>query len=243
VTAESPIRPPFEFSRVVGGTFEALCRRPFSTLLMATIFCYLPTLAAAYLLPGRPDDLFSIEFVWRTLAALPVSVLSAVFAGWVALVLISSPANASSMTLFGRVLAHGMPLLLAGLTVSAGGLIGMFLFIVPGVLWSLATTVALPACVVERLGPKSAILRSFGLTDKRWAIIFVYTLVIFLPFGALSWLIDPPVIDWTTGQAVEASHLTRYVIRPILDSSWIVISCAFGAAVYRELAGKSGRTD
>jgi hypothetical protein len=210
---------------------------------MATIFCYLPTLAAAYLAPTLPDDPFSVEFAWLWLAGLPVAAVSAVFSGWITLVLIPPPVATSSVAPFGRVLVHGAPLLLAAIIVYAGTMIGMFLLLVPGILWSLATIVALPASVVERLGPKTAVLRSFDLTKGLWGLILGYTLVMYRPFGFMSLLIDPPLIDWPNAQVAEPSPLSRYGVRPILDAIWTAFSCAVGASIYRELAPNAQRVN
>ena len=57
--------------------------------------------------------------------------------------------------------------------------LGMLLFIVPGFIVMLMAWVAMPACVVERLGPISAIQRSSMLTQgHRWAIFALFFLIL-----------------------------------------------------------------
>ncbi|MGD0641035.1 MAG: hypothetical protein ABSC22_09845 [Roseiarcus sp.] len=69
-----------------------------------------------------------------------------------------------------------------------GGLlimVGMLLFLVPGVIIACAIYVALPACVIERLGPANSLRRSRTLTKGyRWPI-FGLSLIVFV----VAWLL------------------------------------------------------
>lgn len=68
-------------------------------------------------------------------------------------------------------LARALPVLgvaiLAGFTIMGG----MLLFIIPGLIAAVALYLAIPAAVVERIGPMAALTRSWALTDgSRWGI-------------------------------------------------------------------------
>jgi len=70
--------------------------------------------------------------------------------------------------------------------------VGMILLVVPGVWLSMAFSVAIPACIVEGLGPEDALRRSFALTlGQRWRV-FGYSIlvgVIFILGWIFIWLI------------------------------------------------------
>ena len=80
-------------------------------------------------------------------------------------------------------LARFVPVLGLIILLCAATALGMLLFIVPGFIVVLMTWVAIPACVVERLGPISAIRRSSMLTrGHRWTI-FALLVLISIAFG------------------------------------------------------------
>jgi uncharacterized membrane protein len=63
--------------------------------------------------------------------------------------------------------------------VSLGIFVGLILFIIPGVILALRWAVALPACVVENLGPLASMRRSADLTKgHRWQILGITVLII-----------------------------------------------------------------
>jgi uncharacterized membrane protein len=63
--------------------------------------------------------------------------------------------------------------------VSLGVFVGLILFIIPGIILALRWSVALPACVVENLGPIAAMRRSADLTKgHRWQIFGLFVLII-----------------------------------------------------------------
>ena len=50
-------------------------------------------------------------------------------------------------------------------------MVGMLLLVVPGIVLAVAWCTAIPAVVVERMGPVAALRRSFALTrGQRWAV-------------------------------------------------------------------------
>lgn len=72
--------------------------------------------------------------------------------------------------------AHGLarfvPVLLTSITVTAIVFGGLLLLIIPGIIVSAGLVVAMPACVVERIGPFQSVSRSFNLTSGYKGSIF-----------------------------------------------------------------------
>jgi uncharacterized membrane protein len=62
-----------------------------------------------------------------------------------------------------------------------GIIVGTLLFIVPGIMLAIRWSVALPACVVENMGPLAAMRRSAQLTKgHRWKIFGVFILILII---------------------------------------------------------------
>lgn len=78
-----------------------------------------------------------------------------------------------------------------------GIIVGIILLIVPGIMLAIRWSVALPACVVENLGPLAAMRRSAELTKgHRWKIfgVFILILVIVLIAAMIIGLIVAAVV-------------------------------------------------
>jgi hypothetical protein len=75
-------------------------------------------------------------------------------------------------------LARFFPIIGMSILMGLGIGAGMILLIVPGIMFYMMWYVALPACVVERLGPAASLGRSAGLTKgSRWKIFGLVVLV------------------------------------------------------------------
>jgi Membrane domain of glycerophosphoryl diester phosphodiesterase len=78
-----------------------------------------------------------------------------------------------------RGLSRFFPIIGLAILAGLGITIGMLLFIVPGIMLAVRWSVALPACVVENLGPLAAMRRSAELTrGHRWKIFGLFLLVL-----------------------------------------------------------------
>lgn len=79
-------------------------------------------------------------------------------------------------------------LVLLGILMTIGVVIGLMLIFVPGIMLMVLWSVAIPACVVERVGPFAALARSQALTRGwRWKIfgMWVVVLVVYWIVSAL----------------------------------------------------------
>lgn len=214
-------------SAVAVQTFAALVRRPLETLLIGGIFVYAPYLLSARVFPDPGADIFTAEFARWWMQTLVAGSPSVIFAAWIALVAaeaIQGGGRSHRASLF-EVFRRFFPLILLSVLLTVIGVLAMLLLILPGIIWMLATTVATPALMVERLGPVAATKRSIDLTRNRWALILVYSIVLFLPFVGLSMLLD---------NLVDPALLVHDV-RPVADSIVTIIGAAFAAAIYCEL--------
>lgn len=81
-----------------------------------------------------------------------------------------------------------VPIFAIWLLTFLGGVIGMILLIVPGVMFYIAMTAAIPALIEERAGIIGSMKRSYQLTRGSWLQIFAL-LVIYLIFAAVVWTI------------------------------------------------------
>ena len=74
------------------------------------------------------------------------------------------------------------PLIGAAILVTLSIFVGFLLLIVPGIILSLVLVLAVPACIVERLGPIQSMKRSAFLTrSNRWRILAAFLVMIVLP--------------------------------------------------------------
>ena len=85
-----------------------------------------------------------------------------------------------------RAFSRFLPLLAISILVFIGLAIGFMLLIVPGIILAMRWAVAVPACVVENLGPISSLRRSAELTKgHRWKIFGMTVLILVLFIIAL----------------------------------------------------------
>ena len=84
-----------------------------------------------------------------------------------------------------RSFARFWPIVGVSILVSLGIFVGLILFIIPGIILAARWAVALPACVVENIGPLAAMRRSAELTrGHRWKIV-IFAFAIIGVFAAL----------------------------------------------------------
>lgn len=89
--------------------------------------------------------------------------------------------------------ARLLPLIFTSLLASLGMVAGMMLFIVPGIIIICMWFVAIPACVVEKIGPVESLQRSAYLTKgcrlQIFALVLLTFVLVAILVGALTFLI------------------------------------------------------
>jgi uncharacterized membrane protein len=110
---------------------------------------------------------------------------------------------------------------------SLGILVGMILFIVPGVMLAIRWSVALPTCVVENLGPLAAMRRSAELTrGHRWKIFGLFILIVVIIIIAA--MIIGLLVGGVAGVISLASDATRSIAALVI----LGLLGLIGAAIY-----------
>jgi hypothetical protein len=135
-------------------------------------------------------------------------------------------------------LRNVVPLLLIGLLMVLGIMAGLILLVIPGIIFALMWSVAIPVRVVERTGMLGAFGRSRELTrGHKWAIFGAYVLfiivviVISIPFGVITGI---AAVASGGSDAANSTMLATavYVINSMVTS---VIGSTFIASIYYEL--------
>ncbi len=185
----------------VGGLLSRTMRVWWRHVLPFTVMsigAYLPMLAAIAagfgsiaLAPDGPPAPPEPEAFWRIFASvlgggLVTMVLSIVVQGAITYGTFRSlrGERATLGGMLGMGLRRGLPVVGTGFVVGILIMLGSFLLILPGILVAVATCVAVPAAVVERVGVFSAISRSFEITEgRRWPLFaagFVVVVVVWI---------------------------------------------------------------
>ena len=223
----------FELSTVFALTVKTLLRRPISALLLAAVTVTLPAELYLRFVPYVPGA-FSASFALYTIGSFAAFSPAAILTGWMAL------EASGERRPIGRAIKSALSLTILYFIVTIVSALGFLAFIIPGILWSLATAVAVPAAAVERLGMKTSLIRSFDLTEGRKGMILVISIVVMLlPVIAVG-LFEFALNGWQFLPAQENPIITN-VTRPITDTLVTMWGSALAAAVYVDLVRVVGR--
>ncbi|MGO4736605.1 hypothetical protein AB4099_08685 [Bosea sp. 2KB_26] len=128
-------------------------------------------------------------------------------------------------------LARAVPVIGVSILIGFATVLGMVLFIVPGIILGCMLYVAIPACVIEKSGVMASLKRSVALTKGyRWQIFGLFLLVVVIAImGGL-------VLAKIGGESIPGT---------LLSFAWQVVSTSFGAVlsavIYHDLrAAKEG---
>jgi uncharacterized membrane protein len=240
-------RPPvaLEIGQVLGGAFAAIGRNWLAFLILTAALYVIPLAATTAVTQGlgRPDY-SSLErglATWgrTSLVSLPFYYLfEPLFAALVAWI-VWADASKGGSDLLGALRGVAPRLPWIALTALMAGLIagiGTILFIVPGVIATLAMYVAFPACAIEGMSATGAIRRSLELTrGQRWRVLGLLVIV-FLISIVLSIFIR--LISMMAGFSFAGmSGLVGIALRSGAGGIGAAISAAVGASAYVELRG------
>jgi len=121
-----------------------------------------------------------------------------------------------------------VPVVLTSLLVGLAIVVAILLLIIPGIIVTCALYVALPACVIERLGAKNSLGRSWSLTrGHRWQIFGLVVLV------AVVTEIATAGVGAAAGMMnnVALLNVAKFVVQVVVQSFGIVLT----AVVYHDL--------
>ena len=218
----------FRVGRVLGRSFGVLGRHFIQFLLVTIVpiapLAYVMAIEVAALVGVKhPDSAVAVRIGLLVIAAVAFWGLTMMIAQAVVLYGTFQDMRGKPMR-FGEAIAKGLarffPIIgLAICTMLAVG-VGFVLLIIPGIMFAMMFYVALPACVVERVGPIASMKRSAALTKgHRWKLFGIAILI-----GLLS----------AIGSAVVATILTIVggpTVMLVGRFLWQAIMGAFGAVV------------
>lgn len=126
---------------------------------------------------------------------------------------------------FGRMIAvgfrRGLPVVGTGFVVAIVTVLGFMAFLVPGVVFLVASCVSTPAAVVERPGMFGAIRRSFDLTrGNRWPLLAAGLVIV-----VVLWILSAVV-------QVAATLLTSLFLPPGEAVAFTVVTSQLGSALF-----------
>jgi hypothetical protein len=213
----------FRVGAVIGRSFHVL-RQHFFKFMALAILMWLPLLLVSM---GKPVPGQALTSDQKTL--LPLAGLA-----WLVFFAICQPAVifGAFQTMrdrdfqigeaFGRSLGRILPVLGAGILIGISIAIGTLLLVIPGIILWTMFYVAIPACVVERLGPIKCIGRSAELTSgHRWKIfglgflVVLVGIVLAVPLkivGAFTGVLGGQITNALFQSAFMAFQLTVYAV-------------------------------
>jgi MFS family permease len=218
----------FRVGRVLGRSFGVLGRHFVQFLLVTAI----PIVPLAYVIGVELVSAVGVKHPDPTAMARLGLLMMAAVAFWGVAIMIAQAIvlygtfqdmRGKSMS-FGEAIIKGFarffPIIgLAICTLIAVGT-GLMLLVIPGIIFGLMFYVALPACVVERLGPIASMKRSIALTKgHRWKIFGILILIGLL--SGIGGAVIATILTMVGG--AKAMLIGRFV--------WQAIMGAFGAVV------------
>ncbi|HST36160.1 MAG TPA: hypothetical protein VLK25_05980 [Allosphingosinicella sp.] len=176
--------PKIDSGRVINRGFRSLGDNVLPFLMVALLFVGLPSAAIQYLLLGMRE--LDPGFFW-----------AAMLAGWMLAALLQGMlVRATVLDLADQdmeiekcamtALALILPIFAISLIVALVTVVGLLFAIVPGTLFYIAMSVAIPALIEERAGVFGSLRRSWRLTRGTWLQIFVLMVLYLIFWGVVS---------------------------------------------------------
>jgi hypothetical protein len=226
-------RQPVEFR--IGDVFVktwGVLTRHFVTFFLLVGIAELPFLAASgWLQEGaRPGTAFRWTFFLISVGALFVQLFLTLFAQAVVVFAAFQDLRGKAVTVgesLMQALRRFLPVIGLAFMMALVLILGFMLCLVPGLIALAALQVALPACVVERLGPIRSMSRSTDLTSGHWWPI----LGLLVAFYIVSLLVSTGI----------RQALPFYPVLPFIVASWVwsvlggCFSSVFTAILYHDL--------
>jgi hypothetical protein len=122
-------------------------------------------------------------------------------------------------------------LLWLGIISTILAVIGFILFIIPGIWFVVAVSVAVPALMLEGVKGFSALRRSMSLTSGRWWATFGRLLVAFVLYAIADVIIG--LIANGLDDAIGVSNVTLYlIVNGVISAIIVILLSPFAAAVF-----------
>jgi hypothetical protein len=234
--------------RVLSRTFGAIKGNPGVMLGIAFVFGALPQTAFGYFqqILVRTDRVVPVGMG----TAIAIAVFAA-FAGIVLAMIVQGGLVRATMTemegghaSFGQCVASGfsriLPMLGIGILVGLGFGIGLLLLIVPGVIFYLMWTVAVPVTVIERRGVVDSMSRSGDLTSGARGIIFALMPIVWavtIGAGFISGAVTTTItgMGGSTPVMREGLPFAAFAVDAVVTTLVTLFASAIPTALYVEL--------
>jgi hypothetical protein len=230
-TASAPAK--IDVGAVISRVFDTY-GKTFSTLIPAAIILFLPVALLAALVAGSATG------------GLLVSLVSLVASAWYAGLVVRTVqdvqdgrVDASLGELFRSVTAVIWPLILVGLVMAICVVIGLILFIIPGLILLTIWAVAAPVMVVERPGVLGALGRSRELVRGNGWQVFAVIVVIFVLILVVSIIISS---IGAIGDSFFFAFLVQLLLNVALAPIW-ALAAAVLFFMLREAHGQPVQLD
>jgi hypothetical protein len=124
-----------------------------------------------------------------------------------------------------------LPIFLLSLLQGFAIFCGTLACIIPGIILSVMFYVAMPALVVEGLGPVDALKRSMFLTEGNKVYIFVLLIVVGVASGVVGALVGGCFTTATVGAAVASGSKAALMVATVINQIPVWIISAIGATL------------
>jgi hypothetical protein len=182
--AKPPTR--LDVGQVLGLALAAIGRNWLAFTALTIILVVLPTMVNLYLLPikvGRGEmNSMLLSLLFSLVQTFTVSAFFKSAVSWTIWAQ-ENRQRPSLLTSLGATSSVLIWIVGVSFVCTLGMLLGFLLLVVPGVIVAMALWVAVPACVVERLGVAASIRRSLELTrGQRWRLLLMYVAIVLVSY-------------------------------------------------------------
>ncbi len=227
----------FEIARVLIRMTGVLSRNFGVLAVLALVLSGIPNLIVAIaqrgLLPAFSVGLIGINsFGWLLSLLIGALLQAALIHGTISDLNGRRPSIGDCLTTAVR---HVLPLIGIGIATTVAAVLGLFLFVVPGVILALALCVSAPVRVVEGLGVFNSLSRSGDLTrNHRGAILLLFILYGGGVLAVQGWAIQVAPVAYFVSHP-EENLFGPLVVFPLLQALFALIGAAGVASIYFEL--------
>jgi hypothetical protein len=206
----------------------SLLSRYFLTFFIVAVIAYLPTVPLAGTEDAEPADPTQVWLAWA-LSFVSVFVLhplaEAIIVHAAFQDMRSRPVRPTES--LNVVLRRFLTIVGLAFVVNFLMVLGVILLIIPGLMLYTMWFVALPACVVERLGPWTSLRRSRELTKRPYRQVFGLALLLTITsFGGL-------LVEF--GLAAVAGPIVGRIGNLIGNGLWLAFAAVVGTVIYHDL--------
>lgn len=222
-----------DIGSVLQRSFGVLGNRAVSFIVLAALLSGVPSFFSYYLLLGQfaqPELVFFTSYYWliMLLSMVTGSILQAVVIRETILYINDRPpALSESVAVAVRRLLPIIGVAILGAIVVG---VGFLLLIVPGIIFYIALSVAIPALVEEDLGVIASMTRSWELTrGSRWRIFGLFIILI------IAYLVVSAILSFLTSMLGLGFGAFSSIMEGVLAMVFALLTATAAASLYIEL--------